>query len=66
MLLLFCSNACYDDHLLSYTFAGFSLQLGSSSGLAFLWQHRVSGRALLPGAAMFEATHAAGSSLSGL
>ena len=34
-------------------------------GLAYLWQHRVAGRALFPGAAMLELALAAISSLSG-
>jgi hypothetical protein len=54
------------EDLLSCSLAVFALRLGSGPGLSFLWQHRVSGRALLPGAAMFEAAHAAGSSLLGL
>ena len=60
-----CFQAPYAD-LLSCSSAGFALRLGSGPGLSFLWQHRVSGRALLPGAAMFEAAHAAGTSLLGL
>ncbi len=36
----------------------FQCSLGVAS-LAWLWEHRVSGRAILPGAAMFEAAFAA-------
>lgn len=45
--------------------AGFTCRLARAARLAFLWAHRVSGRPLLPGAAMFEAAHAAGLSLAG-
>ena len=34
-------------------------------GAAFLWQHRVQGRALLPGAAMIESCFAAACMLAG-
>jgi hypothetical protein len=37
----------------------FGLLLGKNPSLAYLWQHRVGGRALFPGAAMFEAAYAA-------
>jgi hypothetical protein len=65
-MLLLCGPKCYAEDLFRRSSAGFALRLGSGPGLSFLWQHRVSGRALLPGAAMFEVAHAAGSSLSGL
>jgi acyl transferase domain-containing protein/acyl carrier protein len=37
----------------------------SASHLAYLWDHQVSGRPLLPGAAMLEAAHAAATLLAG-
>ena len=37
----------------------FECGLAANPGMAFLWQHQVSGRAILPGAAMFEAAFAA-------
>lgn len=41
----------------------FETELTFSPALAYLWQHRVSGRAIMPGAAMLEAGFAAAASL---
>ncbi len=49
-----------------HALSGFTCRLaGDSPPLAFLLAHRVAGRPLLPGAAMFEAAHAAGAALTG-
>ena len=45
--------------------ARFLYSLVGPPKLAYLWEHRVRGRALFPGAAMFEAAYAAGAALLG-
>lgn len=40
----------------------FACLLSNQPGTTYLWEHRVAGRALLPGAAMFELAYAAGAS----
>ena len=69
--LLICIDQAVSCDLQACTGSGggyaarFLCSLLESPALAYLWEHRVRGRALLPGAAMFEAAYAAGAALLG-
>jgi hypothetical protein len=46
--------------------ARFEMQLNSTPGMSYLWQHQVARRALFPGAAMFETAYAAAITCAGI
>lgn len=59
MLAAHLPSSVAEDHVTQLV-----AQPGSRQGLAFLWDHRVQGRVLLPGTAMFELAAAAAAALT--